>query len=234
MAVFPIQQTPLITAPPRAWYDAADLSAGSVASWTDKSGNGNHLTQATSGFRPVCTANQRAGKNGVIFDGTDDYLICDALASVALSPFSFFIVMKPTSIAATGIMLSWQRLPDIGGTEQFKYSQQTTGTESVEYGNSITIFDTVNRFNTTFVTSATVSSSTFTSLINGATTTTPTVSDTLRTSLAGFSVGQEWDSTTPSNFYAGNIYELMIYDYVLSDAQILQLNRYCMNKWGIA
>lgn len=70
-----------------AWYDPSDLtslsqdSAGTVAAavdspvgrMMDKSGRGNHVTQATDGFRPILR--QDAGlKYYLEFDGADDFL----------------------------------------------------------------------------------------------------------------------------------------------------------------
>jgi hypothetical protein len=71
----------------KAWYDWSDLttlfqlSGGTTAvaadtdpiGYTaDKSGNGNHITQATSGKRPLYKTS--AGLSWALFDGTDDWL----------------------------------------------------------------------------------------------------------------------------------------------------------------
>ncbi|MFZ5941186.1 MAG: T9SS type B sorting domain-containing protein [Bacteroidota bacterium] len=44
-----------------------------VMTWQDQSGNGNDLVQASSGFRPVLTANAINGFGALKFDGTDDF-----------------------------------------------------------------------------------------------------------------------------------------------------------------
>jgi len=71
------------------WYDPNDLStlfqdtagtvpvtaAGqSVALMRDKSGNGNHASQATSSKRPVLTWDSSLGRYYLNFDGVDDWL----------------------------------------------------------------------------------------------------------------------------------------------------------------
>lgn len=70
-----------------AWYDPSDLSTlfqnsngttavavgDPVGKILDKSGNGNHLTQATSGSRPLLQ--QSAGLYYLDFDGTDDHML---------------------------------------------------------------------------------------------------------------------------------------------------------------
>ena len=70
------------------WYDSADLSSmaansdgsGAVAVgdqvgyWADKSGSGNHVTQATAANRPTLTAAAVNGKAALVFDGSNDNL----------------------------------------------------------------------------------------------------------------------------------------------------------------
>lgn len=72
----------------QAWYDASDASTlfnatsggslvaadGSVARWEDKSGNGRHLTQSTSGSRPLRKTGVQNGLATLRFDGSDDFL----------------------------------------------------------------------------------------------------------------------------------------------------------------
>jgi hypothetical protein len=77
-----------------AWYDFTDTatlfqdaarttpvtaSGQAVGGVTDKSGKGNHLTQATSSRWPVYTVS--GGLSFLQFDGADDYLDCAALAA---------------------------------------------------------------------------------------------------------------------------------------------------------
>ena len=71
----------------KLWYDASDadtlfdaVSGGSpvvtngspVARWEDKSGNGLHLTQATSGQRPTLNVAAKNGLDALNFDGVND------------------------------------------------------------------------------------------------------------------------------------------------------------------
>lgn len=77
-----------------AWYDPSDLSTlkqnsdgtGAVTTagdpvgyMADKSGNGRHLLQATSGSRPTYQVDSN-GKPYLLFDGTDDYLVLNPMA----------------------------------------------------------------------------------------------------------------------------------------------------------
>jgi len=70
------------------WYDSLDLTAmaqnsdgtGAVAVgdpvgyWADKSGGGNHVTQATAANRPTLTAAAVNGRAALVFDGSNDNL----------------------------------------------------------------------------------------------------------------------------------------------------------------
>jgi hypothetical protein len=77
-----------------AHYDASDLSTISlsgnqVTQWNDKSGNGRHATQGTSTQRPLSGTRTINGLNVLDFDGTDDHLRNDALASLFSGSNSF-------------------------------------------------------------------------------------------------------------------------------------------------
>lgn len=62
-----------------AYQDAAMttpavLDADPVGGWADQSGNGNHVTQATAGSRPILKLAIQNGLPVVRFDGADDYM----------------------------------------------------------------------------------------------------------------------------------------------------------------
>jgi hypothetical protein len=88
----------------RAWWDYTDTSnlwqnddgTGAVSSdtdpigrVTDKSGNGKHLIQATSGNKPA----YRTGPGRVRFDGSNDYLSI-ASAAFPIDEYELFYVMS--------------------------------------------------------------------------------------------------------------------------------------------
>lgn len=59
-----------LTLSPGAWWDASDASSittsgTAVTEWRDKSGNGHHWTQTTSGYRPTYTTAAVNGLNAV-------------------------------------------------------------------------------------------------------------------------------------------------------------------------
>ncbi len=91
--------------------------AGSVAAMKDRSGNGNHIIQATGSNQPILKTSQINSLPIVRFDGSNDEL---ANGSFSLSqPFTVYLVYKPVSWGAgsrdvmafstTGNGVRWQR-----------------------------------------------------------------------------------------------------------------------------
>lgn len=64
---------------------------GAVGRWEDKSGNGRHLVQATANNRPVLRENNRAGRAGIEFDGSNDGM---TFTSTLTSAMTFFYVIN--------------------------------------------------------------------------------------------------------------------------------------------
>lgn len=94
--------SPLSLANLAGWYDVSQAAGvttgtGGISSLNDLSGNGRHLTQATSTKRPALTA---AGQNGLdvaTFDGVDDMM---SVAYVRSQPYTIAIAFKVRANAA--------------------------------------------------------------------------------------------------------------------------------------
>lgn len=74
--------------PPKIWLDDASpvtLVGGAVSVWSDRSGNGNDFTQASTSERPVPVAGELAGRQVVRFDGTNDRLLGSAASTLAIT-----------------------------------------------------------------------------------------------------------------------------------------------------
>ncbi|MHC1703483.1 MAG: autotransporter-associated beta strand repeat-containing protein [Tenuifilaceae bacterium] len=59
------------------WLDASNLTLNNddaIATWTDRSGNGNDALQTTGTFQPLFKTNIVNSKPAIRFDGTDDFL----------------------------------------------------------------------------------------------------------------------------------------------------------------
>ena len=87
------------------WLDADDAStvttvSGAVSQWNDKSGNGRNASQSVHSSRPLFTTNSQNGKNGITFDGLNDYLVFSS--ALLANTHSLFILFKPTIESAIG------------------------------------------------------------------------------------------------------------------------------------
>lgn len=102
---------------PGAWYDPSDIStlfqdtagttpvtaAGqSVARINDKSGRGNHATQATAGSRPTYQVDGN-GRGHLSFDGTDDFLASGTITP-GTNKVQIFAGIRKLSDAATAVL----------------------------------------------------------------------------------------------------------------------------------
>jgi hypothetical protein len=91
----------------RAWYKADAitglLDGDPVASWTDSSGNGFTLSNATTAQRPVYKANMLNGLPIVRFDAVDDGLFTNtALFTASGVPWTVFAVYENNLHTASG------------------------------------------------------------------------------------------------------------------------------------
>jgi hypothetical protein len=99
---------PLSIAGLQLWLDASDSATlfdatsggslvaadGGVARWEDKSGNGRHFTQATSGNRPARKVADINGLDCLRFDGSNDILTRSQETWAHTVPLNFFVVFR--------------------------------------------------------------------------------------------------------------------------------------------
>lgn len=94
-----------------AWFSAKDTatiteSGGAVSQWNDKSGNGNHIVQATGANKPTTGANTLNGFNVLTLDGGDFLNKTSSLTNVPTSSAGCTLVClrKFTSGTAGGLL----------------------------------------------------------------------------------------------------------------------------------
>jgi hypothetical protein len=230
--------TPVTSIPGlQAWFDASDASTlfdatsggslvaadGVVARWEDKSGNGRHATQATSGSRPIRKSNQTNGLDAILFDGTNDFL---SLGSITIP-------------ASHSVFQVYQRL---GGVQSFGIAGIPTRYASLWFSDGV-LYQISNADFTTHGTSSDSTGYFLVSTIRNATTSIElrrngsTVS--LVTTGAGVTNAASGTWTligdrTAGNFHTGNLCEIIVYDTALSDANRSAVESYLMTKWGIS
>jgi len=156
------QPTPLFAAGEQgAWYDPSDLStmfqdvagtmpvtaAGqSVARINDKSGRGNHATQAAAASRPLLVQGAD-GRFGLLFDGVDDFLEAPAFAW-GTDAVTACIGLRKLSDAAAALGLtfgtttsagSWNLLaPGATGQPRFDFASRGSSALGLASRNNVT------------------------------------------------------------------------------------------------
>ena len=241
------------------WLDASDANTlydattggslvaadGSVARWEDKSGNGRHFTQATSGKRPIRKTNQQNGLDALLFDGSNDCLDGGNYIN-GQSGLTIFCVLKRANTSANHRLL--HKIED--GQPGWNLTAMSGGAIKAESYADASLLDTTARQTTSAVDlsgfsllQATIPAAAFGStevrrnasavsmnsaVVEGAGAATP------GNSTASLLLGSNRYQGVDYNVWNGNISELIIYNAALSDTQRAFVESYLMSKWGIS
>jgi len=218
---------------------------GAVARWEDKSGNGRHFTQSTSGSRPVRKTNQQNGLDALLFDGSNDHLIGgDYLDLNGTNQITIFLALKTLTSNASNLEILNKR--------------DDTGTDSGWYVN----LDSTSKLSFALVNNANyfvLDSNSAVSANNGAVLSFKTIAGSPSSSQSQYRNGSLVASTVLYNEtssaaninkpiylgildfagtlyrpFAGNFCEVIIFNAALSDANRSAIESYLMTKWGIS
>jgi PKD domain/Bacterial Ig-like domain (group 1) len=211
------------------WLDAADAatitqSAGILTQWLDKSGNARHATPAAG---PAVTAAGLAGRTVLRFDGTSQSIpITDVVTG---SPYTVLIVEKRRDNRALNLMVGGSTF----GTNQnlFIGYRANTTTTLAHWGNDLD--QTVSAFTTIASEPGRLWSSRWQSgarsqRINAGAASADATTNGL-TAWAGAAIGKYGTS----NWYNGDIAEVVFYRRALSDSERLAVELALMAKWGL-
>jgi hypothetical protein len=237
----------------QAWFDASDASTlydatsggslvasnGAVARWEDKSGNARHATQSTAGSRPVRKTNQLNSLDGLDFDGTNDTLNVNAMAT-------FFSGVNPShtviAVAKTDITNSAQDLfSAANSSNDNENSRSIWNSASQKLAIARESTDPSSKLavgSTSLGTSAKCATWLFNGtngrvFLNG-------VADVSATDLTHpqslpfnqAAIGS-LPRASPAVFFNGLIFEVVIYNSALSDQSRSAVESYLITKWGI-
>jgi hypothetical protein len=224
------------------WLDGADASTlydattggslvaadGAVARWEDKSGNGRHATQDTSGNRPSRKAAIQNGLDVLRFDGSNDFFSLSAATTT--SSYTSFFVFRRTSAGIHSVSLG-------PATESGNYAAWWFSDNFVyESSRSVIDFTTHGSANTSTGAFALVTTRTGTTSIatrrNGSTLATVTSGAGVTNPASGSwtAVGRGDNAPTTHN---GDMCEVILYDSALSDANRALVENYLLAKWAI-
>lgn len=217
-----------------AWYNGSVTPAGAVASWTDQFGNGNAATQGAGAQQPIATASSINGLTGLAFTaGNNSKFVLPSAVQTATTystSHTLFIVFRSDLTSASNGQMLISTSQGGAGTDLLAVSIKAN-VLCIGYYNgsyqaiSIPFTDTANAHTLSISHTA---NTTPTAILDRKilTGTTNPFADTQD--------GGQIGSGTVSNTYnfTGTMGEMIIYNQVLSSANINQVNAYLKYKWG--
>ena len=209
------------------WFDAGQITGVTdgvaVATWQDRSGNSANATQATLAKQPIYRSTgvllTPAGKPIVQFDGVSNSMSFTNTA-VNNSVTIFAVASVPSVTAAPNVF-------DATGTSRIQLGIRSNFWEWFENGTVSNAGSAVA--NTYAVINASSGTTAVVTFLNGVAgdSTSVTASTTLSSVAA---IGSSAAGT--SEFLAGNVAELILYNRVISAAERLQVQTYLKTKHG--
>ena len=218
--------TPASIAGLQLWLDAAQIAGLSdgdaVSTWADASGNANDVTQGTASSRPTYQTNELNGKPCVRFDGVDDFLRCTTFSQA--QPLTILCVSKLTETgiatrrmfdgATSRVLIGQQFAPDLlffAGSTAPNYTGYTLPWPWRYYTGVFNGASSQQFVNGASIGTANPGTQALTDLLVG----------------CGFYLG------SPTEFWLGDIAELIIYDSSLSAGNLALLHAYIASKYGL-
>jgi len=220
---------------PVVWVDASDLtsilrdSANNVYQILDKSGNNNHLYQNT-------LVNQPKYHNGGLLFNSNQYLVGTNTFTQSINNISIFVILKQynqstnqgiisgTSSTATSDnnnTNAWALTGSDNSTSQYKFITNNTSikntndiTKTIPYG----IYEIIinNNVGSLYYDGTLINTTTFTGLGN----------------FTNLVLGARYLSSSYSNFFNGEIYEVLVLNSVLNTGNRYKVEKYLLDKWN--
>lgn len=235
------------------WYDASESNAAyirntsglapsngqAVQDWIDKQGAGRDANQAAGTRQPTWQASQQNSLGTILFDGSNDVLTLNPIGSWALSlpGQTTYIVLKANALTGipratmtntNGYQFFWDTtwgVETAGGRAKSGFAGNTTNYQYM----GMVLDGTQTNGDVTIQNNARLKMR-----ING-TQQTLTFSSNVGTATSGSATGLfiGADSSPPANPFSGYIGELLIWTRTLNTSEILAIETYLSDKWGI-
>ena len=233
---------------------------GGVARWEDKSGNGRHATQATSGNRPLRKTAQQGGKDTLLWGGNLDislavpsstatfkflhsenntvFVVAKAGFTENLNNTAFLLDNTARSSANVGYHIMYEDRSGVGNDQMDVHVMRgVNGNYTAKAGaNNIFVSNTYSVFSIVCDPSNGTASNRLAIRRNGGT---PVGGNTYTSAVS--TANATYDlcigniaSTRTGDGFLGNIAEIIIYSAGLSGTDRAAVEAYLMTKWGIA
>lgn len=201
-----------------AWYSADVGVYQTAGQWNDQSGNANHATQATAGFRAASQMGVQNGLPGLLFDGTDDFF---SLTSPIAAASYVAVFSRPSA----GIKSS-----PFGRNNATPLEAPAWWTDNTLYGAFSATERTDGTVTTTgpFLTTVTKNGASSVIRLNG-------VAGSWNGELSGTFECDQLGRISTSHYHTGYLFELIIGapGVVFTAGEILLLEAYLNAKWGV-
>lgn len=235
---FTVEETPKSISSLVCWVDAADTQtitavSGAVSAIRNKANSQLTLTQGTGSKQPTTGSRTQNGLNVLDFDGTTDYMVFSANTLLS-SPFTLFVVAQyDTSTNLMGLI--GRQTSSIAGQfclrkessgfifNTFAFGSGSLSSQVAKSGDSSTTIHCVY-----FQDGGQINYS----LNNGSFSTGTARSGYDNAVSTPLGLGCA-DTASPSNTLDGFVGEVIIYNRILTVGEIIKINRYLANKWGI-
>ena len=240
------------TAPPdqfnglALWLDAADAatiteSSGSVSAWQDKSGNGRDYSQAIAASRPTLTASLLNGLAGIQTDGVDDYLEAN-LTGFSLNGMTLFMVANVDQTDANSGIFNFYDDTALHDTQdEDAFALRSDGdnggvslSRRLDGGNPLDLAG-LDAGTTPAILVAALAAATGKMEVNGGTDVVDSYGDTDPIDPTDGTLGARWinGAISGTEFGANDFFEILVYDRVMTNTEINDVNNYLSTKWGI-
>lgn len=211
--------------------------------WIDKSQSGFNATVAAAASEPTYEKRKEMNyKYTLKFDGTDDYLLSNSVATQFNSDFTLFVVGDYLATSADASLVSVNDYNNATNTSNVVSYLFDSSNLKISSGNVTTNLNAVtNSFSSSdsqFILSTTAVGRSTTALVttyyNGSKETasftytynSPMVADY-------FVIGADYNTTTLGRYLNGYLGEIIVYPSALSDNDRNSVESYLSDKWGI-
>jgi hypothetical protein len=216
------------------WVDAQNSSSitatsGNVSQWKDQSGNNNHLTEGS--LYPTYPGNTINGKSTIAFH--DQRMVASTLPNDAKLTI-FMVVRFSSNPTVTFTLLSTREASSHGFNLDTQANNFYCRSWSAAGYSQIVTIGMPLVASTPFVLASIYDTNLFTNYHNGVkTTAVPGNGNMDPSAVTPFTVGYKTGDTGGQHLY-GDVGEIIVYNKVLTSAEVAQVFFYLKAKWGIS
>jgi len=196
------------------------LNGSTVSVWTDQSGNNNNAIQSNPSNQPLLVTGALNGLPVLRFDGLNDFM---DFPDIITNKISFFCVFKKTS-GTIGVLLCASTSP---GTPSQTIENYTDGASYIvnHVGTNVSApTGQINSYGVLTIVYANPNSEFF---VNGISKGGTSNAMSITFNRIGFRTHQGW-------YLSGDIAEIILYDFALSNNERQNVEYYLLNKYAIA